>query len=464
MFFVFIAYLPIQATPGAWQKINTPHFTILFPTPLKREAHRVANTLEHIYGPVSQSLKINPAKITVILRNQTTLSNGFTSLMPWKVEYFTFPMHDYNFSYNNDWLELLSVHEFRHVVQFEHLKKKFGWFPPWLLEGDAVGIETALTTGGRGRIPYFGLLYKTNLLEREEFSYTKRFWGSYKDPIPDYYKLGYYVTTHLRSKYGKDVMDKIFQELGIFTSFSTVIKKVTGKDLDEIYQDTNQELKALWTQQLKGLRITPVKPINQRNEHPTYTDYLYPKPWKKYMIALKQGLADAPQFVCIDAYGQENILLKPGYIQQQAGFSIAQDQLIWIEQVPHIRWEDHSYAVIQLYNLTTHQRKQLTQESRYATAALSPDGSKIVALESDEAYNHQLVILNTQTGQVLQRIPNPKNHYYFNPCFSPDGKSILAIKQTKEQNIITLINLRTGVSQDFIPPTTASIGCPVLAG
>jgi hypothetical protein len=37
---------------------------------------------------------------------------------------------------------------------------EFIYVPFWFMEGDAVTMETALTKGGRGRLPYFSLWHR----------------------------------------------------------------------------------------------------------------------------------------------------------------------------------------------------------------------------------------------------------------------------------------------------------------
>ena len=56
--------------------------------------------------------------------------------------------------------------------------------PQWFWEGDAVATETAFTPSGRGRIPNFGLVLRTNLLEGRTFNYHKQYLRSYKHNIP----------------------------------------------------------------------------------------------------------------------------------------------------------------------------------------------------------------------------------------------------------------------------------------
>ena len=103
-----------------WYRICTPHADVIFRGNIEREAQRVANTLQYLYEPISQSLGILPPKITIILRNQKSTSNGGLEFVPRRVILYTYPPGDYNFIGSNTWLELLLSHEFRHVVQMQN--------------------------------------------------------------------------------------------------------------------------------------------------------------------------------------------------------------------------------------------------------------------------------------------------------------------------------------------------------
>src|SRR5690606_28797529 len=107
-------------------------------------------------------------------------------------------------------------------------------------------------------------------------------------------------------------------------------KKLTGRTITQIYQDTNNELKSLWEQQLQGLRITPYQLLVKRDTE-DYTDYNYPKPTQDGVIVLKSGIGTPPQFVKIDAQGHEDIICTPVGIASQERFSIAQDRICWIQ-------------------------------------------------------------------------------------------------------------------------------------
>jgi len=461
-------------TAERWQRIRTPHYDIIFLAEIAREAQRVANTLETLYIPVSKTLYILPKRIPIVLKSQTTISNGFAMTgIPRRVELFTFPTQDYTFIHSNDWLNFLTVHELRHVAQHEiMLKNQMVSFSipdwDWMLEGDAVGTETALSKAGRGRIPYFELLYKVNLLERGGFSYFKQMNRSYQHQIPDHYRMGYFITTYLKRKYGTNSISKLMQRdnfweiINPFTLHNRC-RKLTGRSLTQIYQDVNAELKVLWTKQLEGLKITSFHPIHTRNSE-EYIDYKYPQPIQSGIIAIKSGIGTVTYFTYINETGKENHIFTPGPIDSDIRFSAAKDKIVWIEHMPALRWEHKRYTAIQSYNITTKRYKTIAYPSRYSTAALSPDATKLVAVETDEAYNHKLMVLDAETGAILYSLPNPANHYYLTPIWSSDGKYIVTVKHAHNKATINLIDPQTGKSQDILPYTEELIGCPILHG
>jgi hypothetical protein len=166
-----------------WSQINTRKFRIVFPAGFEEQGQRMANTLEHIYSEEAKSLGSEPRKISILLQNQSSVSNGFVSMLPRRSEFYAMPSQDYNFTGTNDWLDLLASHEYRHIVQYQHATRGFNKLfyylfgaptlagmssvaaPDWFWEGDAVATETAFTPSGRGKIPNFSLVFKTNLLE-----------------------------------------------------------------------------------------------------------------------------------------------------------------------------------------------------------------------------------------------------------------------------------------------------------
>ena len=89
-----------------WYKLKTPHFNIIYPQGFEEQGQRMANTMEHIYGPGSASLGVNPKKnFPLILQNYNSVSNGFVTLGPRRSEFFTMSPQYANLLGNNDWLD-----------------------------------------------------------------------------------------------------------------------------------------------------------------------------------------------------------------------------------------------------------------------------------------------------------------------------------------------------------------------
>lgn len=461
-------------TRPVWQHIATPHYDILFPDNITREAQRLANTLETVYLPISNTLQINPTRIPIVLQNNKCIANACITLGPPRQGvFYTFPMAETGFLMNNDWLNALAVHELRHVAQFEYLSwlNMFSFLAPeyaWVMEGDAVTLETILSAGGRGRSPEFSLLYKVNLLERGGFSYYKQMFGSLKHEVADHYRLGYFMTTYLRRHYGADAIRQLMLRDGFWQSlnpfaFHTRIKKLTGMSVTEVYEDMQLELKTLWERQLEGLHITPTTPLAKRvNE--TYTDYSYPQATTDGVIALKSGLGTPPQFVKIDAAGKEQVICTPFGLDPSIPFSVAGDTIIWLSNETWLATNDNqpTFTTIQSYNLQTKRFKAIGTPDRYYAISLSPDGKKIAACLSTQSYNHGLRVLDAETGDILQQFCNPENHFYINPSWSCDSQQVLAVSISHHQASIKGLSIHPHAIETLLPATSEVISTPVL--
>ncbi|MDM8176299.1 hypothetical protein QT327_18455 [Olivibacter sp. 47] len=243
-----------------WREIQTPEFQVIFPAEFENQAQRLTYVLESVLTKVSKSIGKKPRKISIILQNRDVVSNGFVQLGPRRSEFSTTPPQQMDYQ---DWLNSLAVHELRHVVQFDkisgYLKAPlfeqlalaiFGiTLPPWFYEGDAVGIETTLSTAGRGRLPSWELPFRTNTLSGKKYSYQKDFLGSLRHITPGYYQLGYFMTTKMRRDYGEnfleDLMTRIAKNPIRPYNFSSSLKTLTGYNTESWHKKTVEELDSL---------------------------------------------------------------------------------------------------------------------------------------------------------------------------------------------------------------------------
>ncbi|MBX2945195.1 MAG: hypothetical protein KF725_05135 [Cyclobacteriaceae bacterium] len=468
-----------------WQKINTPNFRILYQQGFDEQAQRMANTLEHIRQAESRTLGVSTRKISVVLQSQNAISNGFVSLIPRRSEFYTMPPQDYNFTGTTEWLDQLASHEYRHVVQFDKANRGFNKLlyyafgpatlaamsvtavPQWFWEGDAVVTETAFTPGGRGRVPNFGLVFRTNLLEGREFNYHKQYLRSYKHNIPDHYVLGYHMVSYLR-RHTNDPMiwDKITSRAWsvpfVPFTFSNAIKKETGMHVTGLYKKMAADLEQEWQTEIEALSLTSFETLPHQ-PRTGYTDYLYPQVLEDgSLVVMKRGIGDILQFRILKD-GLEKRSFIPGVVNGAGMLSAAGNLVVWNEYGFDPRWRMRTYSVIKLYHVKEKRLKIVTRKTRYAGAALSPDQKKIVTVETDTAYNTNLVVLDT-AGHVLKKFPNPHQAFYSMPRWSFDGQKIVTLKTTKQGRAISVFDYASGEEVELIAPSQENIGHPVLVG
>jgi hypothetical protein len=467
-----------------WYQVKTDHFRVLYPQGFEQQALRMANTLEHIREPEARTMGVKPRPISILLQNQSSISNGFVTMAPRRSEFFAMPPQNYNFLGTNDWLDLLASHEYRHIVQYQRSITGFNKFlyyvfgqqtlagmafvntPQWFWEGDAVATETAFTHSGRGRIPNFDLLFRTNFQEGRVFNYSKQYLRSYKHNIPDHYVLGYHMISYLRKKTGDpDIWNKVARRSWSVPflpfRFSNSIKAASGLTVNGLFKEMSAEMKKEWEQQTSKLQPTVFERVNTRTSK-AYTDYQNPQVLEDgSIVAVKTGIGDISQLVILSSSGKE----KKGYIQGPVNstgmLSAAGTRVVWNEYRYDPRWLMRTYSVIKAYDFKTGQSHVITHKSRYAGAALSPDGTQVATVETGTDYKTKLVVLDYTNGSVIKAFDNPENRFISMPRFTADGKYIVAIRTIDHGKTLTRFDLASGAMEDLIPVTQENIGHPV---
>lgn len=468
-----------------WYKINTPNFRVLYPEGFEFQAQRMANTLEHIRQAEARTLGVSTKRISVILQNQNAISNGFVSLIPRRSEFYTMPPQNYNFTGTTEWLDQLASHEYRHVVQFDKANRGFNKLlyyafgpatlaamsvtavPQWFWEGDAVVTETAFTSGGRGKIPNFGLVFRTNLLEGRAFNYHKQYLRSYKDNITDHYVFGYHMVSYLRRRTGDPfIWEKVTKRAWgtpfIPFTFSNAIKKESGLYVTKLYNEMADELAREWREGVNALQLSAFETL-PHNPRKGYTNYFYPQVLdESRILAMKSGIGDIAQLVILENGKEKNSFI-PGILNDAGMLSAVGNLVVWNEYGFDPRWRMRTYSVIKLYDVQEKKLKFVTRKSRYAGAALSPDQQKIVTVETNTAYNTTLTVLDT-AGSVRKQFANPQQAFYSMPRWSADGKSIAVLKTTAAGRSVVVFDIDSGAEKELITASSENIGHPVLHG
>ncbi len=462
-----------------WRQINTVHYQIVFSEEITEEAKRLANILEYIYEKTGNTLNHKPSKISVLLHNHTTLSNGFVAWAPKRIEASSIPPQDI---YPQYWLEQLAIHETRHVVQIDKLKQGIssilymlageqavgavsGYIPMWVYEGDAVVTETALSHSGRGRMPSFEMKMKAMLLDKQGmYPYQKATFGSYRDYVPSYYHYGYYITSYARKEFGAEVWGKTIDYVGqnpyaiVPTYFG--IKKHTGLSKTELYRDAMDNIRSRWEKEEKknDCKQLPTWNIREKGE---YVSYRFPQ-WiaDSLIIAEKDGIDQIKEFVILDQMGREKKVFTPGFYSS-VRLSYANDKIVWGEYIPHIRWSNKNYYVIKYFDIKRKKEVCLTKNTRYFAPAINHEGTKIAAVAISIKNEYALVIIDAGTGNILKRFNTPCNHFIQIPSWAGKEEKIYVTFIDEGGKGIYEVDIHNETWKEVLAPSNIDISHPV---
>lgn len=439
-----------------WKQINTENVKVIFPEGLETQAFRIANMINYIHDHNTASVGYKSKKLSIVLHNNQVISNGFVGLSPYRSEFFGTSFQDFNILGSMEWLDALTIHEYRHALQFTNGNRGFtrflhilqgqnGWgvalnlsVPNWYFEGDAVVSETLLSEAGRGRTPSFFAAQRANLLNGHDFTYMKSRNGSFKDIVPDHYNLGFTMCNYTRNEFGTEVWANILADAGSYRypylyPFSFALKNNTGAHVHKIYKQAYGELTTQWTEELANMELLPTQNVTEKNEK-TVTNYRFPQVLADgSLVAMKNSYKETPTIVKINN-GVEQKITDVG-IAVEPFFSANNNMLAWTEFKPDVRRANRNYSVVVSYDMSTGKKQYLTTETKYFSPQFNGDGDKIIVVEANEAMENRLVILD-KNGSEIQKLPNPENVFLSFPKWTKDDKAIIYI--AKKDGLLAL--------------------------
>ena len=477
-----------------WKQINTDTARIIFPVGIDSTAQRVSNIVHWLakYNPAALGSQVR--KINIVLQTQTTISNAYVSLAPFRSEFYLTPSLS-NFDIGSiNWPEELAVHEFRHVEQFNNFRNgisKLAYYlfgeegllvavnaavPDWFFEGDAVYNETITTNQGRGRVAFFLNQYKSLWQYNKNYKWMKLRNNSMKDYVPDHYPLGYLMVNYGREKYGLDFWSKVTHDAsafkGLFYPFQKAVKKYAGVDYKTFRQNAFDFYKrpAGANEDSSGNRM-----LNGASQHEVnqgidaginnittlntkyVTNYYFPyQLGGDSLLYLKSSYRKLAAFYIRDAKGEHKLRTRDISLDQQ--FSYRNGKIVYAAYKPDARWGWKNFSEIRILNVSDGRRQTLTSRTKYFTPDISPDGNKIAAVQVLPGGESELHILSVGEGKIIQQFHSAEITLFTDPKFINDSSVVTAVRLNDGRMSLAIANIAVGSVERLTTPSYGVIG------
>lgn len=415
-----------------WSTIQTPSYRLVYPEGMDSLAREFAFSLEKFRLPVAASCGFVPneaytKKMPVVLHPYSAYSNGMVAWAPRRMTLMSVP--DAYKPEGLNWIDLLSVHESRHVAQMQFIKSTRAfrfmhgllgemwaggaaamYMGPTMLEGDAVAAETGLLTGGRGHTADFMEYMHTSLSQGRYRDYWQWTYGSQKRYTPDYYRAGYLLVAGMRNSFDRaDFIPYYYRriarkKLPLF-NLQKSVRELSGKKFRAAFTQIQDDFASSWAGNeaargpfIEGRELTPIPRLYEEFYSLCHTDTT--------MTALHRGLARNPELVELFADGSYRHLQYFSGTTSRLAYSPGSKRLYWTEHKADSRWGAVSYSVLR-YRDPSGKTRTLAGGKRYYNPAPNPEKHLLAVTEYPAGGGSKVLVLDEEDGQEVEVFTAP---------------------------------------------------------
>ncbi len=455
-----------------WKQITTDQFRLIFPSEFSSSAPKLADNITQYIQNTSSDLERKSRFINIIVQQNHIQQNGFVQLAPRKSEIYSTPSA---IADNQEWLPNLALHESRHIAQFDNLTGKirapfgeqlalalFGLnLPGWYFEGDAVLQETLFSKGGRGRLPSWQMPIRTDILAGRTYDFNKYVHGSFKDIVPSFYTIGYFMNSELHQKdpliHGKILAEMNGKLLRPF-NFQRSLKNNYGLKSNAIFKLTMANLAKTWA---PDSALFDNNISKQTDRYPT--NYLLPQANEDATFALQEGPQRTARIIQTNQktpYNSKTVLTLG--IQLMPYFHLRDQLITWDEYRKDARFEKQTYNVIMVYDMARKKKKTLSKNSRYYSPVVAPNKKEIICIEVDLANRTSLVWLDIASSKKIDSLILPVGLHIQQPQFNTNGTHLIAIAVNEKGTNLMQIDLQKKSLKPLLDWSNVQIERPIF--
>jgi hypothetical protein len=431
-----------------FRTISTPRFDIHYHQGEESDARRLATIAERVAADLDKTLGPASGRVQVILVDQTDLSNGWATPLPYNtIEIVAAaPSADNSLGNSDDWLRMVFIHEYTHIV---HLSRGAGWIgglrrvfgrnpllypnaylPIWQIEGIAVHQESALT--GQGRVPaadFRSIARVAAAASRAEpidrASGGLIAWPTGQTP----YVYGAYFHEFLGKTYGEDSLRRLTDATAGHVPYfgSLAFRKVFKRSLGRLWEDFERDLAStsvLPSQSATRLTHHGFSVVGPRFDRrgTLYYSVVNPHGFPS-LFALEPG-ASRPRRI-----GDRYL----GHATSASGNTLVFDQF---DVVRHVGL----HADLYVRDMTTGVQRRLTHGARAGDPDVRRDGGAIVfTVQRPDRRELATATWDAARGAIggIDTLISEPGVSFAGPRWSPDGTMILAERGRAEIVLIS---------------------------
>ena len=447
-------YAPPQEV---WYTVESEHFSITFPKQERELAYKLIDIAEYYYPIMTGRMRWFPERKTYILiSNATDLANAETTTYYYNhIVIFAVPPDVYSSLINyDDWLKMIFVHEYTHVLHLDQTRGFFGFLnsifgrilfvnqvePDWIIEGYAVYNESTLTSAGRDNGSYYNTILRVQALNNKLPAIDEGDGMPSKWPFGEYpYVYGGKFMQYLANKYSD-------RALADYSEQYTYLPLLLNNDAKIVFN--KKSFVSLWKEWETELRMQAI--LNT-------------------LSVIFSGNTDLKQITHIGAYTRGPVWEPDGngifYTsydgKSQMGIfytDLTTGKSEWVVRrnsgytnsiCSHFLFfsQDEFFNNFYLYNdlyefdIRTNKVKKLTSGLRVHGADASPDCTKVVFVSNTSMTSELMVYHIAEPGFITTIATLKKDGQFLNPRWSWDGRYIaVTIKNNTGESSVKIFD------------------------
>jgi len=444
-----------------WKTIETEHFSVTYHKGVENSAKRVAKIAEEIYEPITSLYEHEPENpVRFIVQDTDDISNGAAYFYDNKIIIWTLPM-DYDMRGTHNWLRDVVTHEFTHIVSMQAAMKFSRKLPAFYIQWFRYEKERRDDVirgfpNGVVSYPYSGLTTPLWFAEgvaqynSEKFLYDH--WDSHRDMIlrertlsnsllsfddmavfgktgignESVYNQGYSFVNYIARMYGEKSLSGIAKALSSKrpVTISKAIKKATGVDGDEVYENWKSELEEVYRSRTRLISENSVsgRVINKEGAANFFPSWSVDGEQLAF-ISNKGNDYLSQTDLCL--YSKESGKIKKiaSGVQSSPSWSPDGKKIVY-GKIAKPDKRGSAYFDLYLYDTETKKSERLTDGERGRYPVYSPDGNSIAFVSTRDGES-VIMHYDVSAENVKELIRFDEIRQVYKLDWSTDGRTLL---------------------------------------